>query len=320
MSFLNPEVLFLLILIVPMALMIKRGSSPLEKIFAPRILKKIRSKNSGLSPKVRSILMILSFALAIVALARPVINKGEIKVKTNYTNLVAGFDISQSMFVDDVYPNRFEFAKRKFYALLKNFKETKVALIGFSSRAFLIAPMTQDYNSLKFLTKNLGLEYLSLRGTSVMSALEAANNLYDNQDKKVLLLFTDGGDKKDFSKEIAYAKEHKITVFVYAIATSKGGVIKTKNGVLKDKQGNIVIVKRNDAIKSLALGTGGAYMVYSLDNKDMKQLANIIESKFKNNKKEQTTIKKRDELFYYPLIASLILLFMGLFSLPRGGK
>jgi len=153
-----------------------------------------------------------------------------------------------------------------------------------------------------------------------MSALEAANNLYDNQDKKVLLLFTDGGDKKDFSKEIAYAKEHKITVFVYAIATSKGGVIKTKNGVLKDKQGNIVIVKRNDAIKSLALGTGGAYMIYSLDNKDMKQLANIIESKFKNNKKEQTTIKKRDELFYYPLIASLILLFMGLFSLPRGGN
>ena len=263
-------------------------------------------------------MLILSFIALIFALARPVINKGEIKIKQSYTNVVVGFDISQSMFVDDLYPNRFEFAKRKFYTLLKYFKNTKVALIGFSSRAFLISPLTEDYNSLKFLTKNLGLEYLNLRGTSIMSALEAANNLFENREKKVLLLFTDGSDKKDFSQEIAYAKRHNIVVFVYATATDKGGVIKTKRGILKDRNGNIVIVKRNDAIKKLALETGGAYMVYSLEDADMKKLAQIIDSKFKSDSK-QKVIKNRVELFYYPLMASIVLVFMALFSLPRKG-
>ncbi len=317
MSFHNPQLLWLLLLILPMVWMLKQGKSPLERIFNPRILEKIRVPRSGLSGKVRSIFMIVAFALAVVAVARPQIDRGEIKVKSSFVNVVVGFDISRSMFADDVYPNRFEFAKRKFDHFLKYLKNTKVALIGFSSRSFLIAPLTEDFHSLKFLTKNLGLEYLNLRGTSIMSALEAANNLFENQDKKVLVLFTDGGDETDLSKEIAYAKEHHITVFIYAIGTKKGGVIKTKNGVLKDARGDIVIVRRNDAIKKLALETGGAYMVYSLKNDDVKSLAEIIQSKFKAKLQEETTIKNREELFYYPLAAAVLFLFTAFFSLPR---
>ncbi len=317
MSFHNPQLLWLLLLILPMVWILKQGKSPLERIFNPRILEKIRVPRSGLSGKVRSIFMIVAFALAVVAVARPQIDRGEIKVKSSFVNVVVGFDISQSMFADDVYPNRFEFAKRKFDHFLKYLKNTKVALIGFSSRSFLIAPLTEDFHSLKFLTKNLGLEYLNLRGTSIMSALEAANNLFENQDKKVLVLFTDGGDETDLSKEIAYAKEHHITVFIYAIGTKKGGVIKTKNGVLKDAKGDIVIVRRNDAIKKLALETGGAYMVYSLKNDDVKSLAQIIQSKFKAKLQEETTIKNREELFYYPLAAAVLFLFTAFFSLPR---
>ena len=317
MSFHNPELLWLLVLVLPMVWLLKQGRSPLERIFNPRILEKIRVPRSGLSTKVRSIFMITAFALAVVALARPQIDRGEIKVKSSFVNVVTGFDISQSMFATDVYPNRFEFAKRKFDNFLKYLKNTKVALIGFSSRAFLIAPLTEDFHSLKFLTKNLGLEYLSLRGTSIMSALEASNNLFENQDKKVLVLFTDGGDETDLSKEIAYAKAHHITVFIYAIGTEKGGVIKTKNGVLKDSKGDIVIVRRNDAIKKLALETGGAYMVYSLKNDDVKKLAEIIRSKFKAKMEQETTIKNREELFYYPLAAAVLFLFVAFFSLPR---
>jgi len=78
-----------------------------------------------------------------------------------------------------------------------------------------------------------------------------------------------------------------------------------------------VIVKRNDAIKSLALQTGGAYMVYSLGNDDMKLLVDTIKSKFKAKIEEETTIKNREELFGYPLAVAVALLFMGLFSLPQ---
>ena len=317
MSFHNPEWLFLLLLAIPMLWVSKKGVSQLEKIFKPRVLEKIRVAGSGFGARVRNILLVLSFVFAVIAMARPQIDHGEIKVKSSFVNVVVGFDISQSMFATDVYPDRFEFAKRKFEDFLTYLKNTKVALIGFSSRSFLIAPLTEDYNSLKFLTKNLGLEYLNLRGTSVMSALEAADNLFENQEKKVLVLFTDGGDDKDFSEEIAYAKAHHISVFIYAIGTEKGGVIKTKEGVLKDQNGDIVVVKRNDAIKKLAMKTGGAYMVYSLKKGDIKVFAEMIRSKFKAKMQEETTIKNKEELFYYPLAAGVLFLFMAFFSLPK---
>ena len=317
MRFHNPEFLLLLLVFIPMVWAGLRGDRGLERFFRPEILAKIRVPSQGLPAKVRNLLLAASFALAVVALARPQIDHGEIKVKSGFINIVAGFDISRSMFATDLYPNRFEFAKRKFERFLTHLKNTKVALIGFSSRAFLIAPLTQDFHSLKFLTKNLGLEYLNLRGTSIMSALEAANNLFENKQKKVLVLFTDGGDKNDFSREISYAKRHGITVFIYAVGTKKGGAIKTKNGVLKDAKGDIVIVRRNDAIKELALQTGGAYMVYRLQDDDVKTLAEIIRAKFKTESEEETTIKNREELFYYPLAGATVLLFAALFSLPR---
>lgn len=317
MHFLNPELFWLLLLVIPMFWLMRSGQSQLERFFKPEILAKIRVPGSGLRARTRNLLLIAAFACAVTALARPQLDRGEVKVKSSFINIVVGFDISQSMFAEDIYPNRFEFAKRKFYTFLEDLQNAKVALIGFSSRAFLIAPMTEDYHSLKFLTKNLGLEYLNLRGTNIMRALEAANNLYENSQKKALVLFTDGGDKKDFSEEIAYAKAHNISLFIYAVGTTKGGVIKTKNGILKDAKGDIVIVKRNDAIKSLALQTGGAYMVYSLGDDDMKLLADTIKSKFKAKMEEETTIKNREELFGYPLAVAVALLFMGLFSLPQ---
>ena len=318
MEFANIEAFILLIFVPFMLYFWVKNKNLLESIFSKESLKAIRV-GTAIGSKVRNLLLIIAFIFGVIALARPQIDKGSIKVKQSFSNIVVGFDISQSMFANDLYPNRFEFAKRKFYKFLDSLKRSKVALIGFSSRSFLIAPLTQDYNSLKFLTKNLGLKYLNLRGTSIMSALKAANELFENSDKKILLLFSDGGDSKDFSKEIEYAKKHNIVVFVYGVGTNKGGVIKGENGVLKDKNGNIVVVKRNDAIKNLALESGGAYMIYSLNDKDMKELSKLIESKNIAKESGESEIKVKKELFYYPLILAILLLFAGLFSI-RGVK
>ncbi len=310
MVFEHSLVLLLLIVIVPLIYFAKDLASPLNRVFSKDILKKLSSKKGGLSQKVRTYLLIASLFFGIVALSRPQIDNGEIKVKTKSKSLVTAIDISKSMFLKDLYPNRFEFAKAKFKNLLDNLKDTKVALLGFSDRAFLIAPLTSDYQSLKYLADHLKANYLNLKGTSILQALYSANDLMKSKDKKAILIFSDGGDKKDFSKEIEYAKNHNIKVFVYATATKKGALI-------KDKNGNMVNLKLNEAIKNLALKTGGAYMEYSLNSSDMRELAQIIEDKLSIEETKEESIKNRVELFYYPLTISVILLFIGLFSLPR---
>ena len=303
------------LLLVPLLYFLKHNKNALEMIFSSEVLKKIRLKNRGLSKKMRNIMMILSMFFIIVTLARPYINHGNIKVKSSFINLVVGFDISNSMFANDIYPSRFAFAKQKFDLLLKDLKNAKVGVLAFSSRAFLVAPLSEDYNSLAFLVKNMGMNNINLRGTDILSALSAAQNLYGNKEKKAFLIFTDGGDKKTFDKEIAYAKAHHIVVFIYNVGTKKGGVIKTPQGVLKDKNGDIVVVKINKDIESLALQTGGAYLHGSLSSSDMTTLSDAIKSQFKAIGTKETTIQDKKELFYYPLSIAILLFFLSIFSI-----
>jgi len=317
MLFENSEYLWLLLLLIPLGFFFKESKQSLEAHFDPAILKQMRHTHRTLSKKVRNLLLVLALALGIGALARPIIHNGEVKVQSSSIDVMVGFDISHSMFAEDVYPNRFEFAKRKFDAFLEQMKETRIGVIGFSSQAFLISPLTKDIGSLKFLVKNMSFDNMSLKGTDIHSTLEVTENLLDKHKRKALLLFTDGGDKNDYSKEIKYAKEHGILVFVYAIGTQKGGVIKGENGVLKDNKGNIVVVKRNDNIKTLAIESGGAYLKHTMQQNDIKALSDNIKSKFKSTVNKEQTIRDTEELFMFPLLLALLLFFVSFSSLPK---
>lgn len=317
MSFLYPWVLALSILLPLLWFAARRQGVDLKRRFAPELYAKMVTPGSGLSRRTRRALLLLSMALGLVALARPVVDKGVIHVKERSADLMVAFDISRSMFADDIYPNRFEFAKRKFFELLDHFREVRVGVVGFSSRAFLIAPLTKDYASLKYLVKHMNLDYVSLRGTDMMAPLEVTDNLLKEKKQKALLLFTDGGDAESFEKEIAFAKSRGIKVFVYAVATPKGGVMKTDRGVVRDEKGEVVVTRLNPAVAKLAEATGGVYMTYSLGSEDMKRLAKEIERRLKPAETKEETIHDRRELFYYPLAAALLLFLASFSSLPR---
>jgi Ca-activated chloride channel family protein len=318
MSFLYPIVLVFVPLSLLLIYFIKKYNFD-EKKFSKRVLDRIAPKKIEKLSNIKQIFLILSIAFAILALSRPYIKGKEIKVDSRSYEIVVGFDISNSMLCDDVYPNRLEFAKQKFYNFLNDLKDEKVAILGFSSRAFLIAPPTDDYESLRFLVKNMQTDYISLKGTDIEEFLKSANELFsDKNAKKAVVIFSDGGDKKSYKKEIEYAKKHNMKVFIYAIGTKKGGVIKTKNGVLKDKKGDIVVVKLNENIKELALKSGGAYLKYSLKNNDIKELVDVIRKSFESESKNSIkTIKNNLELFWVALIFSILFFFLSSFSIQR---
>ncbi len=316
-QFIHSEYLWGLLLALPMILFIKQKKNDITKIFKKEILEKIRVNNGSISNKTRSFLLVGSFAFMIIALARPIINNGKVELKSNFLNIVTAIDISKSMFANDDYPSRFEFAKKKFIDMLPLLKNTKVALMGFSSQTFLVSPLTEDFHSLKFLVQNMHMGSISLKGTDILTTLKSANELLRNQKNKILFLFTDGGDKKDFSEEIDYANAHNITVYIYGVGTKKGGIMKDKNGVVKDRNGNIVVVKLNSNIKDLALKTRGAYMEQSLKKDDIKALIDAMHRNFKATNENVETILDKRELFTVPLSIALALLFFSLFSLPK---
>jgi len=316
MSFLYPTILLFIPFALLLVFLVKKYKFD-TKLFSKRVLKKLSPSGFEKFTTLKEYFLILSIIFALLALARPYIEGKDIKVNTKSFDLIVGFDLSNSMRCDDIYPNRLTFAKQKFYQALKALKNERVGVLGFTSRAFLIAPPTTDYESLKFLVKNLQTDYISLKGTNILTFLQNANDMFKS-DKKAVLIFSDGGDKKSYKEEIDYAKTHNIKVYIYAVATKKGGVIKTENGVLKNKDGNIVITKLNPAIEELAIKSGGAYEKFSFKSGDISKLIKTIEENFKNYEMiEQKIIKNNLELFYLPLIFSIIFFFMANFSLPR---
>lgn len=307
-EFLYLEVLYLLIIPFIFIFLVRKSRS-LKAIFSKEVMEEIYIKKSGFSKRLRAYILISSLIFVIISLARPVITNGEIKIKQSYINAVIALDISNSMRVDDLFPSRFEFAKNKIYSFLDNAMDKRLGVVGFSNEAFMISPLTSDFSPLKYLISNLNFSNLNLQGTNIYSLLRSVDTLFKDEKNKILVLFSDGGDNEEFSKEIKFAKENKISVFVYLTATNKGGLFKAPNN-------DVVLLKANQNIKDLALKTGGAYMQSSLNNDDMKALNSLISAKFKNSSDKDEVIKDQKELFYYPLCLSIVLFFMANFSLP----
>lgn len=303
MSFDSIHAFYILILLA-LLFIISGKIKDYSRYFDPMMLQKIIiGKNQK---KLNFLLLTLSFIFLIIALAKPIWKNKPITIPSESLDMIVAFDISKSMQATDIYPSRLEFAKNKFYNILKNIKDEKIGVIGFSSEAFMIAPLTNDMMTLKYLVHNLSTEYISTKGSDVHKALESTNQLLEKSKQKALIILTDGTDNNDFTKELNYAKENNIKVFVYAIATKKGGVIKEKDDILKDKNGNIVITKLNENIKTLALQSGGAYLEYSTHSNDIKAFLDVIKKQFKQKKQKDITIKDNQEYFYIPLILGMI--------------
>ena len=309
MNFDNIYAFYILILLA-ILIFISGSIKDYEQYFSQDMLKKIIIGKS--TKKLNFGLLIASFIFIIIAIARPIIENKPVKIPQSNISIVVAFDISKSMSCEDVYPNRLDFAKNKFTNLLENLKDIKVGALGFSSRSFLIAPITNDYATLKYLIKNIDLNLVSVKGSSVKEALISTNDLLKGEAKKALIVFTDGTDNEEFKEEIQYAKENNIKVFVYAIATQKGGVIKVKDGIQKDKNGNIVVTRLNSNIKELAFGSNGAYLEHSTSSQDIQEFVNAINSKFKSKAKKDVIIKNNEELFYIPLSLALLMFFIAI--------
>jgi len=312
--FYNSYAFYLLILLFVL-FFIRKNKKQYENQFSKEMLEKIVV---GKNEKQKNfILMSLSFIFLVLALASPVLQNKPIKVSKDGISMIVAFDISRSMQSGDIYPNRLEFAKKKFSHLLKNLKSEKIGLLAFSGTSFLISPITNDYKSLLYLSSNINAKYVNTKGSMVFSVLKTSNKMLKNSSDKIVVIFTDGTSKINWEKEINYAKEHNIVVFVYNIATLKGGIIKHKGDIIKDSKGNIVITRLNPNIKDLTFATNGAYLEYSNSSIDIKEFSDIIKKQYSNKHKDNLSINTNIQLYYLPLILSLIFYFLSISGFKR---
>lgn len=284
--------------------------------FKPEVLELLKSSSGGLSLKTRNIFGMFAIFLMIVSLSRPVIYNGEIDVTSESIDITIALDISKSMLAEDVYPNRIEFAKRKSIDFLELLDKNRIGIIAFANVGYTVSPMSFDKRSISYLINNLQPKFISEAGTSIDKLLDSAKNFLDKSSDKYLIIFTDGGDALNYDNEIEIAKKLGIKIFIVGIGSNGGSPIKDETGKFITDGDLIVISKYNSAIEKLATETDGIIVRASTNNRDIKELADYIKNlKSSNNKIDK--LKLYEELYIYPIIITIVLLFPIFFSLPN---
>ncbi|BAF69518.1 VWA domain-containing protein [Nitratiruptor sp. SB155-2] len=314
MKFLSFEFIPLMLLpSIVLLYLVLTNKSMVERIFEESVLSKLRI-DQGLSKKMRLTLLFMALFAMILAMARPVYQKGVVQVESLSANVGIALDISNSMKATDYYPDRLQFAKKKIEEFIKASKNLNIALLAFADEAYIVSPPSSDKEALLYMLKHLDTESLALQGTNFLAALMSADMLLGKEGQKSVVLFTDGGNKEDFSKEIAFAKKRGIQVHIIGIGTQKGAPIPTKNGYMQDAKGNIVITKLNVHIAELATKTGGIFIQASYGNQDIQKILAHLESLAKTHHIEKIV----DQVEFYPYLLALafLFLFMAFFTIP----
>jgi len=318
MSFLYPSfIYFMLPIILILFFFIFTGTKKNFEMFDKDVLDKLRFESKSLSLNARYALFLTAFILMIFALAQPVIKEGEVKVEAKSADILIGIDISDSMKAEDFYPSRLSFAKNKAISLIKQAPHNRIGVIAFAKHDYIVSPLSFDHSSVAFLLSKVRTENITEKGTHLDSLLNSALAMLEHSKQKNILLFTDGGDKEDFSDEIDLAKENNLKVFVIAVASSKGSPVKSENGEFIKHNGNILISKLNPALSSLATETGGIYIEASISNADIDLMLKEIEKIAQKATLKEETIPRYTQLFYYPLGLALFFLLLAFSSFPK---
>jgi len=319
MNFVNPQFFWVMIIpFVVLAFLLSTNKERLSRVFDEKVLKRLSAADESMPMMVRNVIMFLAIFFMIVAMARPVVEKGDKKVDVQGLTLLTALDISGSMRSKDVYPNRLEFAKKKMSALFDAMPSDEIGVVAYAYAAFVLAPFSADKETLKMMVSGVDDSFINMGSTDFSALGEYVSSMLKEKKPKILVLFSDGGDAEAIAGFADILEENNIDLYVVLVGTKKGAPVIDENGnPFTQKDGTIAITQRNDALGDVAKKLGGVYVVASNGKEDIQQLVNVIRGKYKNQQQGEVIVKERVEYFYYPLGFGLLLLLIAFSSIPQ---
>lgn len=322
MNFAQPHILHFLWL-MPLTVLLfivanRRKSRAMERFAEPKLLRRLTGETHKGRRILQSAFLVGALCLMILALAGPRWGSHYQEVHQKGVDIMMVLDVSQSMRVADIKPDRLERAKREISDFIRVVQGDRVGLVAFSGAAYTQCPLTLDYGALYMFLNALGPDMVPVPGTDLGAALETAISAFDpaSETDKVILLITDGEDnEKRGLKAARDAAEKGIKIFVFGIGDPSGGPIPAaqgKGGFKKDKEGQLILSRLNEAgLKEIASVTGGAYIRSMAGDLDLDLLYfEGIKQKTDAATLKSGKIKVHEERFALFLMAAFFLLFL----------
>lgn len=266
------------------------------------------------------LLYTIGFCLLITSLARPRWGIENISTDLKGRDVLIMIDVSYSMAVPDVVPNRIELAKKYINELLESGIEDRIGLMVFSSESELLVPITHDYAAVSFFVESIYPGMIGKGGTDIGNALIAGIKSFDDTDfsNKMIVLITDGEDLEGKVKNNkAFIKDSNIRIFTVGIGTKNGEPIPLRNNkgeiesYVKAPNGTHVVSKLDEALLSeIAEMTGGSYMRTGGKSGELVTFINQIKN-VKSKDYDKTDFTQKKDQYVIFLGVALLLFCLG---------
>ncbi|HAK53372.1 MAG TPA: hypothetical protein DCM54_15940 [Gammaproteobacteria bacterium] len=281
--FLRPEWFYAVIPVLILYLLLKyrqSNSSNWEKAIDASLLPHLLDNPDGEISKSPLTLVFVAWLLAIVALAGPVWQKTEQPVHEREDALVILFDLTKSMYADDVKPTRLVRARRKLQDLLNMRDEGVTGLIVFAGDAHVVSPLTDDTATIISMIPAITPNIMPATGSQIAPALERAVTLFEDAGVASgrILIITD--EIRDIAEAQSVARSHRFSypISVMSVGSSDGAPIpltpgRPNSGFIKDRSGNLVIARVDlSQLQDFATVAGGRFTPMTLTDEDIEYL------------------------------------------------
>lgn len=302
------------------ALIVQRRNQQkaMERFAEPSLLTRLTPDNHQGKRLVKGILLLCALGVLLLALAGPRWGSRYQEVSRKGVDIMILIDVSRSMMVEDVKPNRLERARREIIDFLKVVQRDRVGLTAFAGAAFVQCPLTLDYAALEMFLSALQPGIIPVPGTDMGAAIETGLSAFDfkTETDKVMLLITDGEDNENRGIEAARdAAGDGVKIFVFGIGDLTGGPIPAGSkqcGFKKDKDGKLVLSRLDEkTLQDMASVAGGDYVRSVAGDLDLDILYfDGIKKKTEAQILKSGKIKVYEERFNIFVLAGFLLLFI----------
>ncbi|SDP37369.1 VWA domain-containing protein [Desulforhopalus singaporensis] len=290
----------------------KKKEEALARFAAKGLLAQLTRNVSSRKRFCKNTLLVAALFCCFAALARPQYGYRWVEVKRKGIDLLFALDTSKSMLAEDIRPNRLKRAQLAILDFSQQLEGDRVGLLPFAGSAYLMCPLTLDYDAFEQSLNVVSTDLIPKSGTNIGAVIDKGIEVLNNDaNHKILIILTDGenleGDAVFAAKE---AKRQGVTVYTVGVGTSAGELIPLGNGesgFAKDQDGNFIRSRLDETmLTAIAENTGG---IYARLGKTGEGLATIYAQRLALIPKEELQERRHKvplERFQYPLAAALI--------------
>jgi len=228
-------------------------------------------------------------------------------------------DTSRSMLTPDVRPDRLTRARLAVEDLLDQLRGDAVGLVAFAGQAFLVAPLTTDYDAFRETLEALDTRIIPVGGTDIAAAIRMAQGTLaaHHEADPVVVLITDGEDLGGEALAAAQAAgKAGIRIYTVGVGTAAGDLIPVPDDAggerfVRDPEGNLVKSHLDEAmLRQIALATGGTYQPLGAQGQGVTELYRHTLSTLARHATAGRQLEVYAQLFQWPLALAVLLLFV----------